>query len=107
MLPTLLLLFSLLGGIQGQFTATVSGRVLRAGTGEPNRSRSVAPIEIRDEDIEGFVLVAAEGHEIRGRLRTIAFLALNSSNWIRIETLPSSTGSRIEAIASTSRQANW
>jgi hypothetical protein len=36
---------------------------------EPNRSRSVAPIEVDGEDIEDFILIAAEGHEVEGRVR--------------------------------------
>jgi hypothetical protein len=36
---------------------------------EPNRAKSVLPIEVRDEDIIGIELIAEEGHEVRGRVR--------------------------------------
>ncbi|PYS53038.1 MAG: hypothetical protein DMG13_14045 [Acidobacteria bacterium] len=36
---------------------------------EPNRSRTVVPIEVRDDDIDDFQLIAAEGHDIRGQVR--------------------------------------
>lgn len=36
---------------------------------EPNRSRSVLTVDVTGEDLEGLELIAAEGHEIHGRVR--------------------------------------